>query len=155
MFAFISDKLYLPIFNYSGDQYGYQLRSFDPKKPKYKTTYYKKTGLGTSWFNKNNKHIIITEDYTSAYRVFRDTPYSSLALLKTSISDTTINLLSSFYKVVIWLDPDEAGQKAALKILQRLMVCLPSHVTIKNITSSLLPEPKNLNPDNLRKNLGL
>jgi len=149
------NELYLPIHTPANTQYGYQLRSFDPTKPKYKTTYYRKLSAGVSWFNKDTEIIVITEDYTSAYRVWRDTPHASVALLKTSIPDETINLLVHYKKVVIWLDPDEPGQKASLKILQRLMVCLPSQIKIKNMTSSLVPEPKNLTPDNLRKYFGL
>jgi len=154
-FKEFSNELYLPIHNYAKTQYGYQLRSFDPTKSKYKTTYYKKLSTGVSWFNKDTEIIVITEDYTSAYRVWRDTPHASVALLKTSIPDEMINLLVHYKKVVIWLDPDEPGQKASLKILQRLMVCLPSKIKIKNMTSSLVPEPKNLTPDNLRKYFGL
>lgn len=148
-------ELYLPIYDFYNNKYGYQLRSFDSTKSKYKTTYFRKTGEDVCWFNKGHDTIIITEDYTSAYRVSRDSPYCSVALLKTSISDVTMNRLNDFKKVIIWLDPDEAGLKASLKIQQRLMVCLTSHIKIKNMTSSLVPEPKNLIPDLLRKHLGL
>lgn len=148
-------QLYLPIFDFDNKQYGYQLRTFDPSRSKYKTIYYRKAGEDVSWLNRGGDVIAITEDYTSAYRVWKESPYSSVALLKTSISDTTINKLSNFKKIIIWLDPDEPGQKASLKILQRLLVCLPSQIEIKNMTSSLVPEPKNLTPDNLRKHLGL
>ena len=152
-------ELYLPIHNKYMEKRGYQIRSFNPKKPKYLTTYNSYTSTEVSWFikDKPNETLVITEDYTSAYRVWRDTDkqLSSIALLKTSISDNTITQLYFFKRIIVWLDPDSAGIKAGEKIKDRIKYCLPSDVEVINLTSKAVQEPKHLDPVKLRETLGL
>ena len=113
-----------------------------------------------SWFfntaPKEERVLYITEDYTSAYRIWRDTGYQSLALLKTSISNYTIGMIRKLhYKTIrIWLDPDEPGITASKKIIERLRYCLDD-VNISQKTRIGVPEPKVFTVELLRRFCGL
>lgn len=133
---------------------GYQVRNLIDK-PKY-ITHYKANGNNeVAWFTTalDTKHALyITEDYISAYRINKDTGNYSLALLRTSMSDKTLNDLEDFITVkgitivLIWLDPDEAGVKAAAKLYKRLSYSLDCGVC----TIAHPCEPKHYDPDSLR-----
>ena len=106
----------------SGTRQGYQIRSFKPGKAKYTTHYYSSMGEAC-WFGGTGiKAVVVVEDILSAYRVHRDTGLGSVALLKTSLTKETTNLLVSLpiTKILVWLDPDEAGQKGSRRIAERL-----------------------------------
>ena len=118
-------KLALCIYDPEEKLLGYQYRNLSkiPGSPKYVTQYITTDRGNSAWFIKDtNKKLVITEDYLSAYRVYQDTEYSSLALLGTSITDKTITTLNNlkFSKILIWTDPDEPGIKASSKIFKKL-----------------------------------
>ena len=159
-FAQADKDLALTLFNTHGDNIGYQYRNFSGSGPKYTTHYF--TGLKTndtaSWFITKNKHchynLFITEDYTSAYRIFRDTGEHALALLRTSISNDTIAEIEKLNprRIYVWLDNDEAGKKASSKIISRLRYCLPMAVAEMSCEHK---EPKEISPTTLRRFRGL
>lgn len=154
-------SLYLPLYSGNNTQYGYQQRIFGVG-PKYTTHYTKNIPDDVSWFFKPVKELAeervlyITEDYTSAYRIWRDTKHQSLALLKTSISNHTIGMIRKLqYKTIcIWLDPDEPGIIASKKIIERLRFCL-FDVDISQKTRIAVPEPKVFTEELLRRFCGL
>ena len=134
-----------------GNLWGYQARSFIAGRPKYTTHQIKNSEV--SWFGVvvyHTKTIVITEDYTSAFRVWYDAGIITLALLKTSISNTTINELAGIQpsKIIIWLDPDIPGQTASKKLATRLRVVLSASIEVKVIHTD---EPKNLTPQQVRE----
>ena len=138
-----------------GSPIGYQFRNLEKgAKPKYLTSYIDHPNRGdASWFHvTGNKILIITEDFLSAYRIHRDIPFiSSVALLKTSISDRTLNQIATinFEMVFIWLDPDEAGIKGAKEAYKKLTYFLPTGTKVAILGYD--KEPKQYTPAELRE----
>jgi len=129
------------------DIIGYQVRNLLPSAtPKYITTYLRNGNKGDSaWFHyKNNRSLVITEDYLSAYRIAQDSDgmISSLALLRTTITDRTLLQIYEldFKNIVIWLDPDEAGKKGADKAQKELKHFLPRETSIQYIDIGFEPK---------------
>lgn len=127
-------KVALTLLNPEGEHMGWQVRNLLPNAtPKYTTYYNNDNHKGDpSWFHKTSKTLVITEDYLSAYRVHKNTGFSSVALLRTSISDRTLMQIHdlNFEAVVIWLDPDEAGIEGAKKAYKKLNYFLPTTTMI-------------------------
>jgi len=152
-----SSKIALRLLDPLGSPIGYQFRNLEKgAKPKYLTSYIDNPNRGdASWFHvPNNKILIITEDYMSAYRIHRDVGFmSSVALLKTSISDRTLVQIANmtFEMVFIWLDPDEAGMKGAQEAMKQLNYYLPKETKIAIMGYD--KEPKQYTPDELREAL--
>ena len=94
--------------------------------------------------------LVITEDYLSAYRIYKDTGCSSVALLKTSVSDRTLATISELQPmmVLIWLDPDDAGNKGAKEAVKKLSYYLPKSTVVQKIVSEL--EPKECNKEHIK-----
>ena len=134
---------------------GWQTRNLLPNAiPKYTTYYISSSSKGdAAWFHKNSKTLVITEDYLSAYRVNNDTGFSSVALLRTALSDKTLRQIHdlNFEYVLIWLDPDEAGVQGATKAYKKLNHFLPS--TTKIIVLGIDKEPKQCTPAELYNTL--
>jgi hypothetical protein len=109
---------------------GIQVRNTFPlAAPKYITSYFNETRKGeAAWFHYGSKTLVITEDYLSAYRVHLDAQVSSVALLRTSLSDTTLRQIYEleFEHIIIWLDPDQAGIEGARKVEKKLDHYLPT-----------------------------
>jgi hypothetical protein len=151
-----TSSLGLLITNPAGTTIGCQIRSFDPKKPKYTTHYYRNSAPfydGTCWFLQDTKSekLFITEDILSAFRIYRDTLYSAVALLKTTMSTKTLEILQKLYgleTICLWLDPDEAGKKGSSRIANRLEYILPKEMHIDQIEAD---EPKHQSVINLQR----
>ena len=130
---------------------GWQTRNLLPNAaPKYTTHYNNSSSKGdAAWFHKDSKTLVITEDYLSAYRVNNDTGFSSVALLRTALSDKTLSQIHelNFEYVVIWLDPDEAGTQGATKAYKKLNHFLP--IETKLIMFGMDKEPKECSPAEL------
>ena len=138
------DDLIMEIYDPYGNHRGQQIRFVEPKGARFSTTYFTENIMpgDAAWFNKSINHtLFITEDYLSAYRIFKDTPYNAVALLKTTMSKATENEIRHYgTNVVVWLDPDEAGIAGARKIAKRLDFILSTKV--RNYTSAGTQEPK-------------
>ena len=135
--------------------FGIQQRNFTKPDLKYQTY----LGVGSVqdaafFITSASEHpvLYITEDYTSAYRIHRDTGRSSVALLKTSLSANTEEFIRSlnYSFVYVWLDPDKAGMDGARRIKNRLDYLLPRSTTIINITPTMDKEPKELSVAELK-----
>jgi hypothetical protein len=156
LFSGIKDdpkKVAMALCNLTHEVIGWQIRNLVPDAvPKY-TTYYidNKTKGEAAWFYNGSKTLVITEDYLSAYRVSRDSGFSSMALLRTTITDKTLMQIydMGFSEIYIWLDSDEAGVKGAAKVSKTLRHFLPSDVKLMTIHSN--DEPKHLTPEQLEK----
>jgi len=141
----------LTLLSPEGETIGWQVRNLLPNTiPKYITHYIDDSKKGdAAWFYKSNKTLVITEDYLSAYRVHNDTGLNSVALLRTSISDKTLNQIYelNFENIVIWLDPDEAGIKGTTHAYKKLNHFLPKQTKIAIYGND--KEPKECTPSQL------
>ena len=142
----------LTLHNPDMDAIGYQVRNLVPEAtPKYLTNYTYNGNKGdASWFYNGSKTLVMTEDYLSAYRIFRDTGISSVALLRTTISDRTLRQIHDlgFTKVCIWLDPDKAGVEGAAKAYKKLTYFLPNEVLCLSFNKDR--EPKECTKEELK-----
>lgn len=109
--------IFIPIFQ-DGKMNGYQIRQFN-RSPKYltKTSVHYSYNCGTIM----NDSIILTEDLLSAIKLNK-IGYSTMALLGTKLhSEALDEILRRKYKqVLIWLDEDIAGEKAAKDLFKEL-----------------------------------
>jgi len=137
----------------SGENIGVQIRNLKEKAtPKYITTYTHEHNKGEStWFTTGGSTLFITEDYLSAYRIYCDTGINSMALLRTTVTDKTLLQIYdlNFDNIFIWLDPDEAGVKGALKVEKELRHFLSTDTKIKVINVG--KEPKECSVTELNK----
>ena len=144
-------KVALTLHNPEQQPIGWQVRNVAPNAtPKYISHYIDSNSRGdASWFHKNSKTLVISEDYLSAYRVHNDTGFSSVALLRTIVLDKTLRQIDEleFEYVVIWLDPDEAGIEGATKAYKKLNHFLPSKT--KLVLLGIDKEPKQCRPEEL------
>ena len=119
--------------------------------PKYLTHYTHGSNNGdASWFKAYKQHLVITEDYLSAYRVAKDTNFASVALLRTTVSDRTLLQIHELgYKsITIWLDPDSAGIEGAIKVQKKLTHFLPANTIVRVL--KLDKEPKECTVEELK-----
>jgi len=84
--------------------------------------------------------VVVTEDILSAIRVGEVTGYTGSALLGTSASTADINYLNSFDVIMVWTDPDEAGRKAAKKIVRSMSLLGRTVIDIQtDVDPKILP----------------
>jgi hypothetical protein len=144
-------KVALTLHNPESEVIGWQIRNLERgATPKYLTHYIKNSVRGdASWFHKDNKTLVITEDYLSAYRVHKDTGLSSVALLRTTMSDKTLLQVYDleFKDIFIWLDPDDAGVKGTTDLYKKLTHFLPTTTNIAML--GINKEPKECEPADL------
>lgn len=120
----VDHRVYLPVKErFDGRVTGWQARKvLDTPGPKY-ISYGDAACHCAVWQWRDRRHgdpVVLTEDWLSAEKVSQFIP--SIALLGTSLSDAAIaSLLKEGAKdIIVWMDPDEAGQTAASKIILRL-----------------------------------
>lgn len=127
-------RLCLPMNNTEGKVCGWQERrvlASDPDKAKYRTY---KTEEALGWSERKKKTddlgcLVITEDIASAVHIQKSASVSTIALMSTSASQELIlHIAQNYKKVVIWLDPDGAGQDGALKLKDRLRLFMPVYI---------------------------
>ena len=142
-------KVALTLYNTEQQPIGWQIRNLKAE-PKYVTYYSNNKFKGDSaWFYTGCKALVITEDYLSAYRIHKNTGLSSVALLRTSITDRTLAQIYEleFDTVCIWLDPDKAGMEGTTKAYKKLEHFLPT--TTKLAMFGIDKEPKECTPEEL------
>lgn len=143
----------LYIYNEQKQFCGVQIRNL-VDTPKYISVYFPEHEASCAWFAAvGNKTLVITEDYLSAYRVHQDTPYCSLALLRTTLTDKTLKNIydMQFDCIFIWLDPDKPGVKGARKIEKTLRTFLPDTTEIVLLHET--QEAKEKTPTELKSSL--
>ena len=132
-------KVALSLKNIAGETIGIQTRNLDAANTKYITSFYNQRNRSEgAWFYKSTDTIVITEDYLSAYRIHQDTNISSVALLRTSITDVIVQQIYTLkFKVIyLWLDPDKAGRQGAAKVGQKLKYYLPKETLVIDLNLS-------------------
>lgn len=113
------ERVVLPVLDDSGECVYWQARTIDKSNiRKYlnpnvdKSNLLARYGAGIS--------IVLTEDILSAYKV-STAGYSGWSLLGTKLSThVAAQILSRRCPVFVWLDPDDAGRKAAARIIKTL-----------------------------------
>ncbi|WP_316886398.1 toprim domain-containing protein [Ralstonia thomasii] len=81
--------------------------------------------------------IVLTEDILSAYKVSL-AGVAGWSLMGTRLNTyTTAQVLTARKPVFVWMDPDEAGQKAAKEIMRTLRAY---GVTVQNVVSTKDPK---------------
>lgn len=74
------------------------------------------------------RSLAITEDYLSAYRIANDALVPALALLGTSLDrDTLVQIADAGVHPLLWLDPDEYGQRGERELSARLAAMDVAH----------------------------
>jgi hypothetical protein len=110
-------SLLLPITDEDGNVIEYQRRFFPTK------TFYSTAGVKQSIFIARNNYsdgvVCLVEDYISAIRV--GNTIDCMCLFGTDITEDKLKyLLKNYRTVLIWMDSDEPGVKAANKISQKI-----------------------------------
>ena len=155
-----NSRIIFPVNNISGDTIAFGGRIIkDGKLAKYinspETEFYKK---GYTIFNldkaKNLRsetdEVLIVEGYMDVVSIYASGIKNVISNSGTALTDGQINLIWKFFSnPIICLDGDESGQKAALRIAERLI----SLINEKNkIYFSIMPEGKD--PDDFVKENG-
>ncbi len=114
-----TERVVIPIRNDAGDLIYWQARTLDPTNPKkYLNPHVSKTSLLAKYGD--GAAIVLTEDILSAYRVSR-CGVAGWCLMGTKLNDhTATELIRSGKPVIVWLDPDKAGQTARRSIIRDL-----------------------------------
>ncbi len=140
--AHIDTGIVLPIFDGSPSIQGYQVRRYE-QKPKY-VTYTQQT---YSYLNhaSTGAHtpLVIVEDLLSSYKLHH-AGYDTLCLLGTKIDDAGLTIVKNYDRVVVWLDDDEAGHAASMKIYKEISPL------VKNVTSINMAQPKEIPIESLK-----
>jgi hypothetical protein len=114
--------LYRMIRREGAGTYGYQLRWTDGRMPKTKTYLSEKPSKGGWYGAVNSKTLVIVEDPLSALIISKTmgTKCSVLCLFGTHLNPATLSTMSGFTRIVVWLDNDPPGHKAAKDIVNRI-----------------------------------
>lgn len=116
------EGLVLPVPDAVGVPVGYVSRGFsDWISARYANIFEEKVGK-VPWIKLGKSEtIVVTEDILSAYKVWKTTGLTTIALLGTSINDKTNAFIAEFISappidIIIWLDKDFAGMSNAANI---------------------------------------
>lgn len=148
-----SSRVVIPVSDAEGQVVYWQARTLDKTNPKkYLNPRVDKRRLVAKYGN--GPAVVLTEDILSAYRVSR-AGFEGWCLLGTKLNDhTAASLIKCCRPVVVWLDPDSAGQTAATQIIKRLRAY---GVTVHNVVSDRDPKllPREVIEWTLQKRCGL
>lgn len=130
------DRIILPVYDgvVGGTLAVVQARAVSPRhEPKYLNQ--EGVGKGEVLFVSHRGYegpscVCITEDILSAIRVGEVMP--AVSPLGTSLSDAQAGKLAKCSTVYIWLDPDEAGEKGAIKMRRKLLTICKQVYIIKS-----------------------
>lgn len=142
------DGITLPLYNDTVEAiasskyiHGWQVRRYN-KKPKYMSFIKDKFSYRQSI--KKSK-LVIVEDLLSSYKLHA-AGYSTMCLLGTSMSSEALRIIASLHRkegVVLWLDDDQAGQDATIRIYKDVG-------PVVQCTAILMEQPKEIDMDTLR-----
>lgn len=143
-------RILLPVYDELGNLAFIQARAVKQgQQPKYINTQGQNAGAAlfmTSAINAGAEFVTITEDILSAVRTGRFGP--SCALCGTSVNDTKILRIKQAKVILIWLDPDPAGQKGMRKFIKALNAF---HSDVRIIRSA--KDPKFLSDSEIQQHI--
>ena len=142
------DGIMLPVYNDTVDAmvsdkyiHGWQVRRYN-KKPKYRSYIKDKFSYLQ---NVKKPKLVIVEDLLSSYKLHA-AGFSSLCLLGTSMSSEALRIIASLHRhegVVLWLDDDQAGHDATMRLYKDIGPVAPC-------TAMYLDQPKEIDLDTLK-----
>lgn len=142
------DGILLPVYNDTVDAmvsdkyiHGWQVRRYN-KKPKYRS--YVKDRFSYLQ-NVRKAKLIIVEDLLSSYKLHA-AGYSTICLLGTSMSTEALRIIASLHRhdgAVLWLDDDQAGHDATMRLYKDIGPVAPC-------TAMYLDQPKEIDLDTLK-----
>lgn len=146
-------RLIFPIFDAFGNVIAFGGRSLGDERPKYLNSmdslvYSKQNNLYAMNFARKEEYeeIILVEGYMDVLSLYSAGLKNTVAVLGLSLTENQIKLCSKYGKdIVLFFDPDEAGQKATLKAIERIMEhlresnCIDYRVRIVNNTDGKDP----------------
>jgi hypothetical protein len=137
-------RVVMPVRNEAGEVIYWQARTLDRTNPKkYLNPHVDKSRLVARYGS--GPAVVLTEDLLSAYRISR-AGFEGWCLLGTKLNDhIAAELLRDGRPVVVWLDPDGAGQKGASQIIKRLRAY---GVSVRNVVSD--KDPKLLSREEIK-----
>lgn len=115
------ERVVMPVVSASGALSYWQARSFNPEAPKYINPSIDKSGLVARYGPTNVRELVLTEDILSAWKV-GSAGYTAWCILGTSFPQLLLRETISRRdkRVLVWLDPDKAGQRGTHKIMKQL-----------------------------------
>lgn len=141
-------RVFIPVLNKKGDLIYYQSRKVtESRLPKYISPRGAMVPIWVSDFKKQ-KVRVVTEDIMSAIKVSEVLPTASLmgtANVPRFGSENYKALMESADRFIVWLDGDDAGQKAA----EKLLTILSKYAIVKNIVTK--KDPKCLSAEEIKK----
>ena len=155
-----NSRIIFPVNNISGDTIAFGGRIIvDGKFAKYinspETEFYKKGSmifnLDKAKFLRSEKdEVLIVEGYMDAVSVYASGIKNVISNSGTAFTERQINLVWKFFsKPIICLDGDDSGQKAAIRIAERLFPLISEN---SKVYFSVMPEDKD--PDDYIKEYG-
>jgi 5S rRNA maturation endonuclease (ribonuclease M5) len=92
----------------------------------------------------NTESVVVVEDPVSAMKIWQEADINTVALLGTNLNCTNkLFLIEEYKKIVIWMDGDLAGYKAAQKISNDLSQFCETFITFTK------QDPKDLEASNI------
>jgi len=129
-----SDRVVLPVLGPSGAVLFWQARATDGRQPKYLAPPVDKHSVLARYGSAAS--VTLTEDLLSAYKV--GLVAEGWSMLGTSLNNNTLAaIIQRGCPVNVWLDPDAAGQRGAVKVLAKLRA---AGVPCRNIISKVDPK---------------
>lgn len=129
-----ADRLILPVWN-KDCVVGHQQRTFTGANAKYLTF----SKQNYSYLQRNdNPLLVIVEDLLSSYKL-HSIGYNVVALMGTKLDKGVLDIIKEeeYTRVLLWLDKDEAGQKASMLLYRELN-------PVVNVDTLLNDQPKEL-----------
>ncbi|UUD35696.1 DNA primase [Mycoplasmopsis caviae] len=138
------DRITFAIRDERGEIVGFSARALDNEtKPKYinsnETKLFKKNSLLYNWNQASEKSqdgtIIITEGFFDVIALYKAKIFNAVGLMGTALTNNHFRLLKG-RKIIIFLDGDDAGQKASLKSAKFLLDHRIDTYIVNNTTKS-------------------
>ncbi|WP_022935496.1 DNA primase [Mesomycoplasma moatsii] len=139
-FPFFSNKLIFPIFDENNNIVAFSGRKISNEtsnEPKYlnskESLIFKKSSTIYNYNNaKNFEQLIIVEGFMDVIAFSKIGKENAIALMGVSLSKENISRLKKHKEILIFLDNDEAGKKATLKIIKYLILNGINGFVLKN-----------------------
>lgn len=154
-----ADGLLMPFWQCKDSGKAYQRRSMSSNST-YRYYTYTHPSITTCSYGypvpHHNGTLVVVEDQISAYRINRESEgiVDAIALLGTNLTSDVTSLiqLKAPTKLIVWMDYDSAGLKAANDICLTLNPILLK-TTMYNVTPVITKQPKEMTPDELREEI--
>jgi DNA primase len=135
------DRIVIPIHNPKGELVAYAGRSIDGSEPRYKfpTGFHKSLELYNLHRVRDELSVVLVEGFFDCMKVTQ-AGFPCVALMGSAMSKAQEELLAeNFAHVIMMLDGDEAGKRAAIDIADRLQRAV-FHVQVVELPDGVQPD---------------